>query len=269
VSLSEPRSPSSEAYRALRTNLQFALLGRSGEVLLVTSAYPGEGKSTTAANLAVAMAQGGRAVILADTDLRRPSLHRFFGFPNNLGVTSLLLDASLGPADALRPAEAVPGLQVLTSGPLPPNPAEVLESSRTQTLLAQLRGQADVIILDSPPLLVVTDAAVLSTLADGTLLVLDSGATRVDAARKAIETLEKVGVRPIGAVVNKLDPASAGRYYYDYAYTYRYGAYYGGSGGDGDQGDGTGTAPTVRGAARTRPLRLLERLMQGFTSLLS
>lgn len=275
VTLNEPRSPIAEAYRALRTNLQFSLLGHSGGALLITSANPGEGKSTTAANLAVVMAQGGKSVILVDSDLRRPSLHRFYGFTNSLGVTSLLLDESLGPDDALRQVENVPNLRVLTSGPLPPNPAEVLESSQMRTLLERLRGRADIVLLDSPPLLVVTDGAILSTIADATLLVLDSGDTRIEAARKAAETLEKVGVQPIGAVVNKLDRDSVGGYYYYYynAYRYRYGEYYGGSNGEGghggSQGGGTGAAPTAPGRSRPTPQRLLERVMQSFTSLLS
>ncbi len=148
---------------------------------------------------------GGQDVVLLDADLRRPALHRFFGLSNSLGMTSLLLDDQLTIDDALQPVEAVPGLQVLTSGPLPPNPAEVLESPDLTQLLERLKDRADAVIVDSPPLLVVTDAAILAGRTDGTMLVVDSGTTRTDAARRAMAVLAKVGVTPVGAVVNKLD----------------------------------------------------------------
>jgi succinoglycan biosynthesis transport protein ExoP len=241
ITLHQPRSPIAESYRTLRTNLQFALLQRPGGVLVVTSANPGEGKSTTAANLAVVMAQSGKRVVLVDGDLRKPSLHRFFQLTNNLGMTSLLLDPKLKPTDALREVEELPSLRVLTSGPLPPNPAEVLGSEGMKRLIAALRTDADLVIVDSPPILLVTDAAIVSAGAAGTLLVMDSGTTRTDAARKAIETLAKAGVTPLGVVVNKLDRARAGGYYRYSYYSYRggYADFYGSDGsGDGASGDG-------------------------------
>ena len=233
VTVKQPRSPFAESYRTLRTNLQFALLQRPGGVLVVSSASPGEGKSTTADNLAVALAQSGKRIILVDADLRKPSLHRIFEQANNLGLTSLLLDPQLDPARALTTADGLPELRILTSGPLPPNPAEVLSSDGMRRLLATLVASADLVIIDSPPILLVTDAAVLAAEAAGTLLVFDSGTTRTDAARKAIETLHKAGITPLGAVVNKLDRFEAGGYYRDSYYSYRrnYSAYYGGSGG--------------------------------------
>lgn len=200
VTVSSPRSPSAEAYRSLRTNLQFALLQRPGGPLVVTSANPGEGKSTTVANLGVVLAQGGKRVIMVDADLRKPSLHRFYGLTNNVGLTSLLLDPNLKPGDVLHAIASVPGLSVLTSRPLPPNPAEVLGSPAMRRVLGDLQAEADVVMLDTPLVLLVTDAAVLGHGATGTLLVFDCGATRTDTARKA-------GVEPIGAVVNKLDRA--------------------------------------------------------------
>jgi polysaccharide biosynthesis transport protein len=243
VTILTPRSPTAEAFRTLRTNLQFSLLHQPHDALLVTSANPGEGKSTVAANLAVVTAQSGRRVILVDADLRRPSLHRFFGLTNSLGMTSLLLDPGLTLDDAVQEIEQVPGLGVLTSGPLPPNPAEVLGSPRMADLLERLRERADLAVIDSPPLLVVTDAAVLSTRVSGTVLVVDSGATRTDTARKAVDVLAKVGVKALGVVVNKLNPSTVrGYYYYADRYRYDYGSYYGSSSG----GSGTGTGSAGR-----------------------
>ncbi|MCE7938596.1 MAG: polysaccharide biosynthesis tyrosine autokinase [Chloroflexi bacterium CFX6] len=243
VTVASPRSPSAEAYRTLRTNLQFAMLQRPRRPLVVTSANPGEGKSTTVANLGVVLAQGDRNVILVDADLRKPSMHRFYGLTNNVGLTTLILDDSARPADALRPVDGVPGLRVLTSGPLPPNPAEVLGSAAMQRVLADLQAEADIVILDTPPTLLVTDAAILGHDAAGTLLVFDCGATRTDTARKAIEGLHKAGVEILGAVVNKLDRVRLGGYYRYSYYRYQYGdygEYYGSADGAGSNGAGPG-----------------------------
>jgi capsular exopolysaccharide synthesis family protein len=208
---------------------------------LTTRLSFGDGKSTTAANLAVVMAQGDAKVILVDSDLRRPSIHRFFGLSNSVGLTSLLIQGQeLSVDEVLEPIEDVPNLSVLTSGPLPPNPAEVLKSARMSELLAKLQDHADVLVMDSPPLLVVADGAILATRANATLLVFECGQTRYDAARKALDVLDKVGVKPVGAVVNKLDRARVGGYYYYYAYRYRYGEYYGGDGKGGGSGRGRG-----------------------------
>jgi len=258
VTLTQPRSPTAESYRTLRTNLQFSLLRRPLGSLVVTSPNPGEGKSTTSANLAVVMAQSGKRVVLVDGDLRKPALHRFFGLPNNLGLTSLLLDASSRPQDALRSIDAVPELRVLTSGPLPPNPAEVLGSPGMKRVLAALQADADLVIVDSPPILLVTDAAILAAEAAGTLIVLDSGGTRTDAARKAAETLQKAGVAPLGAVVNKLNRTQVGgsyRYGSYYRYDHGYGDYFDGGGdtdGQGAEGGDGGDPPRGRRAGGAR-----------------
>jgi len=212
-----PRSPIAEAYRVLRTNIQFSSLTNPSATLLVTSAGPGEGKSTTAANLAVAMAQAGKRVILADTDLRRPAMHRFFEVPNNVGVTNLLLDENLDLETALA-RTGVDGLRVLTSGPLPPNPAELLGSPQMQKLIARLKEQADVVIFDSPPVLAVTDASVLAARVGATLLVIDAGRTRSEVCRRGKERLEQVGVKLLGVVLNKLSQKRAAGYYYYYYY---------------------------------------------------
>jgi len=221
VTVTQPRSPVAEAYRGLRTNLEFALLGRPPGAVTITSANPGEGKSTTAANLAVVLAQTGRRVVLMDGDLRKPSIHRFFDLTNNIGFTSLLLDRDLALDSALREVEGVPNLRVLTSGPLPPNPAEVLGSARTWEIIDSLNADADILVIDCPPILAVTDAAILSARASGTLMIFDAALTRLDAAHKALEVLEKAGIKPLGAVVNKLDREHAGGYYRYTYYTQR------------------------------------------------
>jgi capsular exopolysaccharide synthesis family protein len=217
VARNQPRSPISEAYRVVRTNLQFSGLSNPSSTVLVTSAGPGEGKTTTAANLAIAMAQAGKRVVLADTDLRRPAMHHFFGVPNNQGLTSLLLDGDLEPDDVLADS-GVEGLRVLTSGPLPPNPAELLGSPQMERLIQRLQEQAEVLIFDSPPILAVADATILGSQCDGTLLVVDAGKTRSDVVKRGKETLDKVGVNLLGVVLNKLSRRRGSGYYYYYYY---------------------------------------------------
>ena len=280
VTLLKPRSPIAEAFRVLRTNLQFALVGQKRAAIVVTSANPGEGKSTTSTNLAIVTAQAGRNVILVDADLRRPSLHKFFGMTNNYGLTSLMLDETATTDQMLRPVEGIPNLHILTSGPLPPNPSEILESDRAGAVLTELREHADLVLIDTPPVLVVADAAILAGQADGTVLVFDSGVTRTDSAKRAVETLGKVGIKPLGAVVNKLDRTKVGRYYYhyNYSYAYRYGydQYYGSTSGDDENSKGGPDASGGTGSGR-RPGSgqpngingLVGRMRDAFLSLLS
>ena len=204
-----------EAYNVLRTNLQFAAVADRLGSLLVTSPSPHEGKSLTAANLSIALAQASQHVILIDADLRRPHLHKLFGLSNSVGVTSALLQAHLNVSGLLH-STAVPGLRVLTSGPVPPNPSQLLSAKRMQELLAGFEAEADIVVLDSPPATAVADAAILSTYVDGVLLVVDAGTTRRDPARKALEALKQVNARVIGVVLNRI-PHSSG-YYYHYRY---------------------------------------------------
>ena len=201
ITLTDPRSPAAEAYRTLRTNIDFSGLDRSIHALLVTSVAPVEGKSLTLANLAVAMAQGDKRTILVDADLRRPTLHTLFGLNNDKGLTSLFIDAK-GPIEPAFKDVKVPNLQVLTSGPLPPNPAEVLGSQRMLDVIAALKQRADIILFDAPPVIAVPDAAVLGKRVDGVVLVVDAGQTRREHARRAKEQLEKLNIRIVGAVLN-------------------------------------------------------------------
>lgn len=242
VTIAQPKSPNAEAYRILRTNLLFSAVDNPPRTLLITSANPGEGKTTTLANLGVVMAQQGQRVVLLDCDLRRPTLHRFFQTANNAGLTNALLHEQPGALSYLLPT-GVENLSLLPTGPLPPNPAELLGSARFGELLNELQRHADVILLDSPPALAVTDAPVLARQVDGVLLVVDAGATRRQWAASARETLSKVGAKLLGVALNRLNPGSSGYYYY-----YHY--YYSDEGGDAAGGK---RRRTPRGLGRRLP----------------
>jgi non-specific protein-tyrosine kinase len=220
VTAKHPRSPISEAYRVLRTNLRFSGIENPTGALVVTSASPGEGKTTTAANLAVTLAQGGRRVILLDTDLRRPMVHKLFGFSNDVGVSSLFLDDA-PTLDSVMQATGIPTLRVITSGPLPPNPAEMLDSNLMKKILRDLRAQSDMVILDSPPALAVADASILGAQCSGAVLVIDAGRTRSDASRRALQTLKQTGAKVFGVVLNKLSTRRASGYYHYYYYSHK------------------------------------------------
>jgi capsular exopolysaccharide synthesis family protein len=205
VLLRQPNSAVSEAYRILRTNLQFYGVSTPMTRLMVTSAVPGEGKTTTACNLAIAMAQAGKRVILCDADLRRPSVGRVLGIGSETGLTSLLLDRAL-PVDQALIDGPVPGLRVLLGGPLPPNPGELLGSVAMQERAAQLEPLADLIVFDSPAMLGVADSTILASHADGILLVVAAGKTRSDLVRRAKASLEQVSSPIIGVILNMVAP---------------------------------------------------------------
>lgn len=219
VTLIDPRSPAAEAYRTLRTNLQFNSIEKPLKTLLVTSPQAGEDKSVVAANLAISFAQSGNRVILVDADLRRPALHGMFGLPNDQGVTTTLLNAANSnngkPRAVALPllSTSVENLRVLTSGPLPLNPAELVGSSLMRELIEQLRLEADYIVLDTPPVLAVTDAVVLAAKIDGVLLALKTGQTNRETAREAKEQLEKVRATLLGSVLTNAAP-TRGSYSY-------------------------------------------------------
>jgi capsular exopolysaccharide synthesis family protein len=212
ITLTDPRSQAAEAYRTLRTNLTFAALDKPLETLIVTSATPGDGKSTVLANLAVTMAQGERRVVLVDADLRRPGLHDIFEVSNARGVTSMVVEESSLDEPPLLDV-GVDNLSLLPSGPLPPNPADILGSRRMEQVIEALKGRANVILFDAPPVIPVTDASVLGAKVDGVLLVVSAGRTRREHVQRARERLERVRVRLIGAVLNNAPrDASLGGY---------------------------------------------------------
>jgi capsular exopolysaccharide synthesis family protein len=220
--LDDPRSFQAEAYRVLRTNLHYANPDAPLRRILVTSAGPGEGKSTTVANLGVAIAQNERAVLLVDTDLRRPMLHTMFRQPNSPGLSSYLAGDAL--LDAIVQKTAIPNLSIVASGPMPPNPAELLASRRMRDFVGALSERFDTMVFDSPPVLAVSDACTLAALVDGVLLVVGSGATPQANLRRAKEQLLAVHSRIIGAIVNRFNATASGyskRYYdtYDGYYT--------------------------------------------------
>ncbi|MBX6772396.1 MAG: CpsD/CapB family tyrosine-protein kinase [Chloroflexi bacterium] len=207
-----PRSPVSEAYRTLRTNIQFYSLDRPVQTLLVTSASPEDGKSTTVANLAVTFAETGREVLAVDCDLRRPSLHRLFGVSNESGLTVLIREGKA--LDEVVVPTSVPHLRLLPSGPLPPNPAELLGSQRMERIIESLRGAAEVVLFDSPPTIAATDAAVLAAKVDGVLLVVSVGRTKRDHVVRAKQLLAMVNAKVLGVVLNNVKfDGSLYRYY--------------------------------------------------------
>jgi capsular exopolysaccharide synthesis family protein len=213
ITVAEPRSAISEAFRTLRTNLDFASLDQALKTLVITSAGVGEGKSTTLANLAVVSAQAGRRVILVDADLRRPSLHEILGASNEAGLTSMVVDESRLTAPPLQ-GTGIPGLSLLSSGPLPPNPADLLGSRRMAEVIAALAEEADQVFFDTPPVVAVTDAAVLATRVDGVLLVIGAGKTRREDARMAIQRLEQINARLVGTVLTNVEAGGGFTGYY-------------------------------------------------------
>jgi capsular exopolysaccharide synthesis family protein len=221
VTAKHPRAAAAEAFRVLRANVQFLGVDRPVRTIMVTSAGPAEGKSLTTANLGLVMAQAGLSVVLVDSDLRRPALHRAFDLPRDNGLTNALIrqEAALNLDDYLQPTP-FENLRVLTSGPLPPNPADLLGSRRMGELIQEISKQADVVLFDSPPALVVADASLLASKVDGVLLVVEAGGTPRELVSQARETLEQAGARLLGVLLNKLSPRRSGGYYYYYGRYY-------------------------------------------------
>jgi tyrosine-protein kinase Etk/Wzc len=218
VTVYSVRSPASEAFRTLRTNLMFSQSVAAMRTLVVTSASPHEGKTTTASNLAVSFAQQGLRVLLVDCDLRRSRLHRVFGLPREPGLTDLVL--GYRDEEAVTHATSTPGLYVIASGKLPPNPAELLGSDPARKTFASLIEGYDLVVIDTPPLLAASDAAILATIANGVVIVLRAGATQTAAAQQSVQQLHAVGARIVGAVLNDPDtqvPRYGAYYKYDYS----------------------------------------------------
>lgn len=220
--LEQPNSTSSEAIRLLRTNLEFAAASRPIASLAVTSAGPGEGKTTVTANLAISMAQAGFTTVIVDADLRRPTLHNLFGIRNDRGLTSLLTR----PDQAWQWAAVStvsPNLMVIPSGPVPPNPSDLLSSETLGKLVETLAQHADIVLFDTPPILAVSDPLVIATHVDSVMMVSRAGRTRIDAAKRAIDSLPRENVRLVGLVLNQQTGRNGDGYYYSYSYSSYYG----------------------------------------------
>lgn len=209
-----PRSPVSEAYRSLRTNIDFSSVDENTQVIMVTSAGPEEGKSTVVGNLAVTYAQDERRVLLIDADMRKPTGHRTFQLSNRFGLSSFLSRQN-SLEDVIQDTE-VPNLFVMTAGPIPPNPAEMLNSNSMTKLMELLREQFDMILIDTPPVLAVTDAQLLASKSDGVLMVINSGKVKKEIAAKAKENLLRVNARMLGVVLNNVKRKTSEEYYYYY-----------------------------------------------------
>ena len=213
IALTEPKSAASEAFRTLRTNIQFAGLDQPCRSIVVTSAGPGEGKTTSVANFGVVVAQAGARVCVIDSDLRRPSLHRLFGVDNARGLTTALVEG-LSFAEVSQPSR-IRNLSILPSGPLPPNPAELVGSHRMRDSLQAATESFDLILCDSPPVMAVGDATALAALCDGVVLVIQVGRTARDLLRRVADQIEAVKGRILGVLLNRADPRQD-RYYYAY-----------------------------------------------------
>lgn len=217
ITLNAPRSPVAEAYRTIRTAIQFASVDKPIRTLVVTSAGPGEGKSTTAANLAVVMAQAGKKTVLVDADLRKPTQHKRWGIPNTTGLTgALLMDEVEEDLDYLLSPTPVDNLWIMTSGQLPHNPSELLGSHKLKQLTERLLQDYDILLFDSPPALAVTDPVVLGRGMDGVIIVIDAGTTREPALAHVIAEMERVQAHIVGVVLNRFRRRSDSGYYYYY-----------------------------------------------------
>lgn len=212
VTHTSSRSPVSEQYKTIRTNIEFSSLDQKIRSIVVTSSGPAEGKSTTAANLAVVFAQQGKKVLLMDGDMRKPTVHYTFQLPNLTGLTNVLSKQTEF-TNAVKKTE-VENLSVLVTGPIPPNPAELLGSQSMDKLMEDLYDAFEVILIDTPPVLAVTDAQILANKCDGTILVVNSGRTHVDAAVKAKDLLKTVNAKLLGVVLNQKKMSDSNYYYY-------------------------------------------------------
>jgi len=241
VTLLNPLSPIAENFRRLRTNLQFSVPDKNIEVILVTSSEPGEGKTSISMNLAIALAQSGKKTIFVDADMRRPTSHRLIGRHRQPGLTDLLFDESNPNFESFR--SGIDDLHFLPVGEAAPNPAELLGSERMKRLIENLRSRFDVVILDSPPVLSVTDALSLSKISDATVMVCSANETHMKALEQARDALGHVGTNVTGVILNRFDVLSAyGGYAYNYGYSYGYGYGYGYG-----NGDGSGSVTTASG----------------------
>ncbi|MGW6435869.1 CpsD/CapB family tyrosine-protein kinase [Peribacillus butanolivorans] len=212
IALTNPKSPITEQYRIIRTNIQFSSVDKEIKTIVVTSAEPNDGKSTTAANLAIVLAQEEKKVLLVDADLRKPSIHYAFNLSNIHGLTSVLTKKMDLRKTILN--SNVLNLDILTSGPIPPNPSELLNSKAMETAINELKGIYDYIIFDTPPVLLVTDSQIVANKCDGVIMVVASGKTNKQSAVKAKELLEKANTALLGVVLNGMESDTSNYYYY-------------------------------------------------------
>ncbi|GEL07209.1 CpsD/CapB family tyrosine-protein kinase [Salisediminibacterium halotolerans] len=208
----DQRSPVSEQFKTLRTNIQFSSIDRKLKTIMVTSSNPGEGKSTTVANLAVVMAQQHNRVLLVDTDLRKPTVHFTFQVPNHVGLSNVVTGQSTLDEAALE--TSIPRLDVLPSGPVPPNPSELLASKAFERFVKSVSDAYDYVIFDAPPVNAVTDPQIIASLTDGTVLVIRSGVTEIEDAQHAVANLKKVEAHLLGTVLNDRAVEKSNYYYY-------------------------------------------------------
>ena len=219
ISYNDPKAHASEAYRSIRTNIGF--LGVDGQLKSVVDTSPGqaEGKTTTCANIAVCMAQAGRKVLLLECDLRKPKIHKYFGLHNDKGLTDIIVN-NVESESVIKQVDEIENLYIISCGLLPPNPTEILESTKMINLTNKLKENYDLVIMDSPPVGELTDAAIISKMSDGVILVLASGEVNIEVARHAKIALENVNAKILGVVLTKLGRHSGSSYYYKYRYYY-------------------------------------------------
>ena len=211
ISIKNPKSPIAEAYRGIRTSIEFSNLDKDLKVITVTSSMQNEGKSTVLANLAVSFANLDKKVLIMEGDLRNPSVHRMFNISNIKGLTDILLQNKVF-ADCVHCTD-VKNLHVLTCGAIPPNPSEMLSSKKIRDFIESLREYYDYIFIDAPPIGIVTDAGIISTFTDGCIFVVGAGEADIEMAKVSKERLEKVGANILGVVLNKFESSGASGYY--------------------------------------------------------
>lgn len=215
ITLTRPSSVVAEQFRTIRTNIQFSMIDKELKTLAITSAGPGAGKSTISANLAVSFAAEGKKVLLIDADMRKPTVHKTFRLPNQGGLTTLLTDKASVLTDIVHKLDTE-NLFVITSGAIPPNPAELLSSKRMVSLKAELEKKFDLIIFDLPPVIAVTDAQIMASKVDGTIFVINKGGANKEMVFKSKELLEKVQANILGAVFNRVETTNDRYQYYAY-----------------------------------------------------
>ena len=218
VTQNDPKNPAAEAYRVIRTSIQFAQAGKELKTIAITSCTPNEGKSMTIANLAIVLTQAGKSVLIMDCDMRNPTVHKNFNLSNKIGLSSCI---SMGTAVADAVQETgIEGLDALTAGVIPPNPSELLGSERMTSILQRAKEEYDYVLIDTPPVLPVTDSLVLGSMVDGLILLIDSGEIKVEMARDVKNQLVHAGANILGVVLNKVRSEHHG---YGYGYYYYYG----------------------------------------------